>query len=41
LLSGEFGSGDIVLVDIEDEQVVFKKKEMVDLPKLDQAEVSG
>ena len=41
LLSGEFGLGDTVLVDIEDDQVVFRKKESVDLPKMDQAEVKS
>ena len=40
LLSGEFTSGDTVLVDIEDNKVVFKKKEPVDMEKLDQAKVS-
>jgi len=40
LLSGEFARGDTVLVDIEDEEVVFKKKESVDISQLDQAEVS-
>ncbi len=41
LLSGEFSAGDTVLVDIEDDQVVFKHKEAVDISKLDQAKVSG
>jgi len=41
LLSGEFVPGDTVLVDIEDGQVVFKKKEVLDVSKLDQAEVSS
>lgn len=41
LLSGEFVTGDTVLVDIDDGKVVFKKKETVDMPKLDQAEVSN
>jgi ATP-dependent Clp protease ATP-binding subunit ClpC len=41
LLSGDFSHGDIVIVDIEDNQVVFKKKEAVKVSKLDQAEVSG
>ncbi|MFW5714177.1 MAG: ATP-dependent Clp protease ATP-binding subunit [Brevefilum sp.] len=40
LLSGEFTKGDTVLVDIEDGEVVFKKKEAVDVSQLDQAEVS-
>ena len=39
LLSGEFSTGDTVLVDIEDDGVVFKKKEAVDIAQLDQAEV--
>ena len=41
LLSGEFGLGDTVLVDIEDDHVAFRKKEPVDLPKMDQAEVKS
>jgi ATP-dependent Clp protease ATP-binding subunit ClpC len=41
LLSGEFEPGDTVLVDIEDDQVVFRKKESIDLPKMDQAEVKS
>ena len=41
LLSGEFTTGDIVLVDIEDNQVVFKKKESVDVAKMDQAEITN
>jgi len=40
LLSGEFAYGDTVVVDIEDEQVVFKKKDSLDVSKMDQAEVS-
>jgi ATP-dependent Clp protease ATP-binding subunit ClpC len=40
LLSGEFVYGDTVVVDIEDEQVVFKKKGSLDVSKMDQAEVS-
>jgi ATP-dependent Clp protease ATP-binding subunit ClpC len=40
LLSGEFAYGDTVVVDIEDEQVVFKKKGSLDVSKMDQAEVS-
>ncbi|HOE70833.1 MAG: AAA family ATPase [Anaerolineaceae bacterium] len=40
LLSGEFVYGDTVLIDIEDEQVVFKKKKAVSIPDLDQAEIS-
>jgi ATP-dependent Clp protease ATP-binding subunit ClpC len=39
LLSGEFARGDTVLVDIEDDEVVFKKKEAVDVSQLDEAEV--
>ncbi len=40
LLSGEFNKGDTVLVDVEDDKVVFnKKKETVDIKKLDEAEV--
>ena len=39
LLSGEFTRGDTVLVDIEDDKVVFKKKEAVDVSQMDQAEV--
>jgi ATP-dependent Clp protease ATP-binding subunit ClpC len=41
LLSGEFGSGDIVLVDIVEDKVVFKKKEAVDISSMDQAEIPG
>jgi ATP-dependent Clp protease ATP-binding subunit ClpC len=41
LLSGDFEPGDTVLVDIEDNQVAFRKKEQVDLPKMDQAEVKS
>jgi len=41
LLSGEFTTGDTVLVDIEDNQVVFKKKESVDVAKMDQAEITN
>ncbi|MFY9156330.1 MAG: ATP-dependent Clp protease ATP-binding subunit ClpC [Chloroflexi bacterium ADurb.Bin120] len=40
LLSGEFVYGDTVLIDIEDEQVVFKKKKAASVPDLDQAEIS-
>lgn len=39
ILSGEFTTGDTVLVDIEEDEVVFKKKESVDVSQLDQAEV--
>ena len=39
LLSGEFSRGDTVLVDIDDDEVVFKKKASVSVSKLDQAEV--
>jgi ATP-dependent Clp protease ATP-binding subunit ClpC len=41
LLSGEFVHGDTVLVDIEDGQMVFRKKESIDLPKMDQVEVKN
>jgi ATP-dependent Clp protease ATP-binding subunit ClpC len=41
LLSGEFVHGDTVLVDIGDGQPVFKKKETVDIPEMDQAELMG
>lgn len=41
LLSGEFESGDTVLVDVIDGEVVFKKKESVDVSSMDEAEVSG
>jgi ATP-dependent Clp protease ATP-binding subunit ClpC len=40
LLSGEFVAGDTVLVDIEDEKVVFNKKESVDVSRFDEAEVA-
>jgi ATP-dependent Clp protease ATP-binding subunit ClpC len=40
LLSGEFVAGDMVLVDIEDEKVVFNKKESVDVSRFDEAEVA-
>ncbi len=39
LLSGEFERGDTVLVDIEDAEVIFKKKASVDVSQMDQAEV--
>jgi ATP-dependent Clp protease ATP-binding subunit ClpC len=39
LLSGQFKLGDTVLVAIEDDDVVFKKKEGIEVPKLDNAEV--
>jgi ATP-dependent Clp protease ATP-binding subunit ClpC len=39
LLSGDFKPGDTVLVDIADDDVVFTKKEGVDIPKMDEAEV--
>jgi ATP-dependent Clp protease ATP-binding subunit ClpC len=39
LLSGQFKPGDTVLVDIEDNEVVFKKKEGIEVPKMDNAEV--
>jgi ATP-dependent Clp protease ATP-binding subunit ClpC len=41
LLSGEFAMGDTVLVDIEENSVVFKKKKAVDVEELDQAEVKS
>jgi ATP-dependent Clp protease ATP-binding subunit ClpC len=41
LLSGDFTMGDTVLVDVDGDKVVFKKKEAVDVKKLDQAEVTG
>ena len=41
LLSGEFTTGDTVLVDVEDDEVVFKKKESVDISQMDQAEVEA
>jgi len=41
LLSGEFTRGDIVLVDIDGEEIVFKKKEAVNVSEMDQAEVTG
>jgi len=41
LLSGEFGTGDTVLVDIVDDEVVFKKKEPVDVSEMNQAEVAS
>jgi len=39
LLSGSFTRGDTVLVDIADDQVVFKKKEGIKVTKMDEAEV--
>ena len=39
LLSGQFKPGDTVLVDIEDNEVVFRKKEGIEVPKMDNAEV--
>ena len=39
LLSGAFSQGDTVLVDIVEDEVVFKKKEAVDVLELDQAEI--
>lgn len=41
LLSGEFSGGDTVLVDIEEDKIIFKKKEAVDVSELNQAEVAG
>lgn len=41
LLSGDFAMGDTVLVDVDGDKVIFKKKEAVDVKKLDQAEVTG
>jgi len=41
LLSGEFSKGDTVLVDIEDNAVVFKKKEAIDVSEMNEAEVNG
>jgi ATP-dependent Clp protease ATP-binding subunit ClpC len=41
LLSGEFTAGDTVVVDIEDSEVVFQKKEAVEVSKTDNAVVSG
>jgi ATP-dependent Clp protease ATP-binding subunit ClpC len=41
LLSGEFNYGDTVLVNIEENHPVFKKKEPIDVSKLNQAEVTG
>jgi ATP-dependent Clp protease ATP-binding subunit ClpC len=39
LLSSDFKPGDTVLVEIEDDQVVFKKKQGVKIAKMDEAEV--
>ncbi len=39
LLSGDFKPGDTVLVDVADDQIVFKKKEAIKVSKLDEAEV--
>jgi ATP-dependent Clp protease ATP-binding subunit ClpC len=41
LLSGEFVSGDTVLVDVADGEIVFKKKETEEIPSLNRAEVSS
>ncbi len=41
MLSGEFTAGDTVVVDIEDNEVVFTKKEAVEVSKTDKAVVSG
>jgi ATP-dependent Clp protease ATP-binding subunit ClpC len=41
LLSGAFSQGDTVLVDIVEDEVLFKKKETVDVLELDQAEVKN
>ncbi len=41
LLSSEFSQGDTVLVDVEDDEIVFKHKEPVNISKLDQAEVAS
>jgi ATP-dependent Clp protease ATP-binding subunit ClpC len=38
-LSGAFSQGDTVLVDIVEDEVLFKKKETVDVLELDQAEI--
>jgi ATP-dependent Clp protease ATP-binding subunit ClpC len=39
LLSGSFKRGDTVLVDVADDQIVFKKKEGIKVAKMDEAEV--
>ncbi len=39
LLSNDFKPGDTVLVEVEDNQIVFKKKEGVKIARMDQAEV--
>ncbi|MDY6872945.1 MAG: AAA family ATPase [Chloroflexota bacterium] len=39
LLSNDFKPGDTVLVEIEDDKVVFKKKQGIKIAKMDQAEV--
>jgi ATP-dependent Clp protease ATP-binding subunit ClpC len=41
LLSGEFSQGDTVLVDIEDDEVTFRKKETVEISELDRADVNS
>ncbi len=41
LLSGEFTAGDTVVVDIDDNEVVFHKKEAVEISKTDNAVVNG
>jgi ATP-dependent Clp protease ATP-binding subunit ClpC len=41
LLSGEFSEGDTVLVDVEEDVIVFKHKEPIPVSKLNQAEVSN
>jgi ATP-dependent Clp protease ATP-binding subunit ClpC len=41
MLSGEFTAGDTVVVDIEENEVVFTKKEAVEVSKTDNAVVSG
>ena len=41
LLSGEFSQGDIVLVDVKDDEVVFSKKESIELSELDSAELAS
>jgi len=41
LLSGEFSQGDTVLVDIKDDEVIFRNKEAVEISELDKAELSS
>jgi ATP-dependent Clp protease ATP-binding subunit ClpC len=40
ILSGEFAFGDTVVIDVENDQIVFNKKLALDVPNLDEAEIT-